>query len=140
MGEPPSRNVTPGHVHGDNALAQTYSGKELFFEFADTFALGGGKPIDLLVGKPNILLDPLGHSRDEALLFLFAENEIAFPPIKFSGQFDDGRFTALFDVGKDFLNDAANFCGVGFCRFDGFFEVLHVLLRILSNILRNLSS
>ena len=85
------------------------AGNAVDFEFADPVTLDPGKPGHLFVGESDTLLGGFRHAVDEALLFFLAEDTVTFLSVKFPGELDDCFFTVFLYVGKDPLNDAADF-------------------------------
>ena len=134
MGKTPSGDVTAGHIHVNDALAQADTGNGFFLELVEAFPLGRGKSVNLLVGKPDILLDVFRDRGDEALFLLLAEDKFPIPTVEFFGEFGDGSLAVFFDLCKNIFDDAANSLCIGLGGFLRLFDVLQSRLPILLNI------
>ena len=93
MGKTATRDITPGHLHGKNFLAQTDTRNRLCFKFPDTVFLRLCKSRYLLMGKTDILFDLVRYLIYQPLFFFRAQDEIPFPVIKLFSKLNYGFFS-----------------------------------------------
>ncbi|MGD8268484.1 MAG: hypothetical protein PVF55_09955 [Desulfobacterales bacterium] len=131
MGEAPAGDVTAGALAGHQPLAQRDSRINLGFEGLHALALLDRKPVDHVIGKPNVVADLLWNRGDDLFLLFGRDDQIACPAIEFMGQFTHRALPPGFDVLQKGGHGLTRISLAGLSGFDCLFDISrHVVFSL----------